>query len=575
MKEDSEIDNIFNKKLGHVSKTNVPQDYLDDINNALDNLPKNDDNIIDDVFKNTLGPVNAAAIPLNYLSNLNSKLDDLATTISTEIDDLFKEKLQPVKPQIVPGAYVDDINSRLDELPTEENKRKIRPVYWVLPVLGVLAFSVFYFMADKQNNIPVEEDSVTTSLNTTSSNTNLTSSIGSNNVKLANNIESENNNPVMGGAGNSFDENLTPTTNNSSGGLNTIKSPISTIVVADSLMSNNEKNTGTIIEKTIVITDSTKAKNTDSLSTLSKTEIKINDSLALVKLEDSICVVAHIKKDSIKKDSVARSMVNKKLPKIKHETFKSLQITAGAFYVNSLLNYTSPTIINQQNKSVKPVIGYDASAYFILNKNNFILSSGINYQQWKEQFNYELPVKTYDSIPYVSAYVISSTLIPNDDTITHVDAYGNTIIDEITIGFDTINSPTDTIYKKRVVENNDTLAKVVAYKYSYLSIPVVLGYQIGGETFSVTPKAGAALAVPIKSNSYYLNTKEEDVIENIKAPWFLNLQISIDFSKRYGSFSYSVIPIYRRTVYVIKEEKLSSNKYESMGINFGVTYHFE
>lgn len=110
-------------------------------------------------------------------------------------------------------------------------------------------------------------------------------------------------------------------------------------------------------------------------------------------------------------------------------------------------------------------------------------------------------------------------------------------------------------------------------RYSYLNIPLNIGYNFQFNKFGMNPFAGASVGFGFKREGRYLQP-DLQIVSQVQAQKFIgNYQIGSEFSYLSESnFKFSVIPIFRSSLNQVVKSDVIQNKYVSFGLQIGFSY---
>jgi hypothetical protein len=294
------------------------------------------------------------------------------------------------------------------------------------------------------------------------------------------------------------------------------------------------------------------ADKKDSLTMQKTSSLVINTIADSLKKEvkDSISIAA---KDSAKKAALDTSKAltiagNDDNPK----GIKFIRLIAGAYNVYSSFKQKNTTYNDKRKQEESPIWVYDASMLFDYERNRFVYSAGLNYSQWGEKINYK---PTTDSVSYINGY---------DTTYITQQTGTNTFV---------TNGKINPNYKNKAVVNDKITAHNGVNTYSYVSIPFLLGYKLGGEKFSITPTIGGMVGVPVQSKGYYINNGVTEIIEEKAANWLFNVQASADVQTKLGTYiNLCITPTVRYNATTLIQSAATENRYYAVGLTMGVSY---
>jgi hypothetical protein len=338
--------------------------------------------------------------------------------------------------------------------------------------------------------------------------------------------------------------------NNTDKSINGIQQNISNTITTEYTNTKQSLNTGT--EKTNTnspnaLKDSAVSKVAENPSNaVSKTDsLIIPKQIALTKTDSIVDSVAVKPVDTVA--AMAKDTAGNKKSDIsdtKNKGIKTLQLNAGLLKVQS--NFLSPNSNYEAKRKNEEsaIVVVDATLLVNYSIYNFIFSSGVNYGQWGEKVNYNSVI---DSVDYFVKYdTTRSVIIENDNSVL-------------------VNTTLQSVMGKKAEENTGITQKNGVNRYSYINIPVLIGYVIGKNNFTVTPKIGALVGVPLKNKGYYINSDLNQLVEETPMSWIFNYQAELEF--KYRNFIFS--PYYRRNASIVIESSNTHNSYYGFGFQFG------
>jgi predicted small secreted protein len=109
-------------------------------------------------------------------------------------------------------------------------------------------------------------------------------------------------------------------------------------------------------------------------------------------------------------------------------------------------------------------------------------------------------------------------------------------------------------------------------RFSYLNIPLRVGYQFQKANYSVNPFAGISLGYGFKREGIYLNPdlNSVSVVKSQKA--ISNIEVGTQLSFHLDNTTFSFVPIYRMSIGPVVNEGIFRNNYKSIGFQIGVSY---
>lgn len=111
-------------------------------------------------------------------------------------------------------------------------------------------------------------------------------------------------------------------------------------------------------------------------------------------------------------------------------------------------------------------------------------------------------------------------------------------------------------------------------RYSYLNLPLNVGYLVEKEKFGINPFAGFSFGFAIRREGIYLNP---DLISTsiVQSERFMSTwQAGVQLSYALEQFTVSVIPVYRMSLGPVINQGIVRNSYKSVGLQMGLSYRF-
>jgi hypothetical protein len=313
----------------------------------------------------------------------------------------------------------------------------------------------------------------------------------------------------------------------------------------------------------------------------------------------------------------------KELPDYFHNpsfTYK-VGVYAGVQYSKPVFNDTysnnvsfAERVKKEEKGTLTPLVGID----FQLSKNGWTISSGINYFQQGEQRNYTdnfIQTSGKDSLFYSP---VNKTILEFDTTIIPIIQQQNvwvmtdtvvTYYNELTGTFVTATVPmmvmvsngTDTSYSA-VVDTNfvmlqDSIQNGIwvsrdfrganeAYRsllkgkntFSYIEIPLLIGYDWRVRNISLGLKGGIGLGMLTQQTAYYLSSDERKIqpylIEENKKMIY-NIIVRPSFGYWFGNhWGLECSPTWRMNLNNLKQNPSQRNSYRSFGLQAGFSYRW-
>jgi len=231
--------------------------------------------------------------------------------------------------------------------------------------------------------------------------------------------------------------------------------------------------------------------------------------------------------------------------------FSMEQITSNSYYDN-FKNYR----INNESPIITPTYGLRFNYQY----KNWVFSSGLDYVTVGEEINYGIneividPDGGYYDIDTLTLYIVGT----DNNLIPMIIGYEKTWVDE---------------YKELNYEVNNY------NKYSYIEIPVTVGYKYSRQRFSVTTILGVSFGYLYHASGKIPINQPNSFVDLNKNSRYLNRTVSnLNLAL---SFEYSLTPNYG--IYVKTDYKQSLNsafkeypltvKYRNVGVKIGINIY--
>lgn len=563
MQHDNEIDKLFRDKLEEAHMPEIPQGYLDDINKRLDHLPSQKKKRRYLGFFWLVALLGISSLVLHFTLFNNSTSDKLKNDVdSSSANHSSTNNETTVISQNNRSTAAED-NTHSSSLKTSDLSSGSTNILKENKINNPSNSGT-----DKSDN-PVYLKNINSLDERTNNKTITFASIA--NIEGSKNRLSENKN---NNKKNAINEESNPTEvenrailNNTAGQQN-LNATITDVVLNNDpkKAENNLPNSGSK-ENKIELPVARESK-TDSLKTIMENTLQVNkkDSLNITKAQ---LPANSTNPDSLKKAAsdtlaiAAKDSAKKTVPDTSKalstgtendvsKGIMSIQLLIGMNKVYSFYKQKNSIYNNKRKQEESPVWVYDASLLFDYTRKRFVYSVGINYSQWGEKINYK---PTTDSVSYLSGY---------DTTYVTQQTDPNTFV---------TNGYISAEYKNKAVINDKLTAHNGVNIYSYVSIPFLLGYKLGDEFFSVTPKIGGMAGIPIQSKGYYISNDLTELVKEKAAPWLLNFQVSADLQSKLSShISLCIAPVYRYNLTPLIHSENTVNQYAGIGMNVGLSY---
>jgi hypothetical protein len=112
-------------------------------------------------------------------------------------------------------------------------------------------------------------------------------------------------------------------------------------------------------------------------------------------------------------------------------------------------------------------------------------------------------------------------------------------------------------------------------RYSYLNVPINLGYAKTWNKFGINPFAGVLFGYGFNRTGNYLQLDLTSIEQAESKQYLANYQIGCEFYFLSESqFKFSLIPIYRASFKEVVYTDLIRNRYQSIGLQLGISYKF-
>jgi hypothetical protein len=112
-------------------------------------------------------------------------------------------------------------------------------------------------------------------------------------------------------------------------------------------------------------------------------------------------------------------------------------------------------------------------------------------------------------------------------------------------------------------------------RYSYLNIPINLGYAKTWNKFGLNPFAGVMFGYGLNRTGNYLQTDLMSIAQAESKKYLVNYQIGCEvYFLSDSQFKFSLIPVYRASFKEVVFTDLIRNRYKSIGLQLGISYNF-
>jgi len=223
--------------------------------------------------------------------------------------------------------------------------------------------------------------------------------------------------------------------------------------------------------------------------------------------------------------------------------------------------YSIPAIIYKGNSSVSPKNASAIAAYipFTANFRPFIISSGIQIERLSTTLNLQYRTTHFDS-----------TIKTITDTLDVYYVKKNGITEKRVL-----TSSRDTVIKTKV---NNSIATQNRNTYTFISIPVLFGYQLDKKRFNLSTSVGAYFSYLGWSGKKNILCKDYGIFEEkiIALHRFyispaLNTQCIVPIS---DACDFAGGLFYRYSPISLQKSNSYNTKFQSITINISLYYHF-
>jgi hypothetical protein len=112
-------------------------------------------------------------------------------------------------------------------------------------------------------------------------------------------------------------------------------------------------------------------------------------------------------------------------------------------------------------------------------------------------------------------------------------------------------------------------------RYSYLNVPINIGYAKTWNKFGINPFAGVMLGYGLNRSGKYLQPDLNSIAQTESKQYLANYQLGCEFFFLSESqFKFSLIPLYRATIKEVVYTDVIRNRYKSIGLQIGISYDF-
>ena len=250
----------------------------------------------------------------------------------------------------------------------------------------------------------------------------------------------------------------------------------------------------------------------------------------------------------------------------------SLSLEGGLCAVQKLLTSNQQSLenhIDRRKAEEQSILSLSAGMKLNYQAGNWIISSGISYNEMGEKTNYTPNVREQENISDNSFWSIATF------TYWSTDSTGSPIVVVLRDSNynEVLTVDTTTVTDNSIIEQNSKT------KLIFLEIPVLIGYEFPLKNLSIIARTGVSLGYLISSKGYYLNRNNEQLL-NINTSEGLLSSFAFNYILRIGvhyqwnkSITAFAEPSFKTNLHsVLKKQYDVSQKYYMYGINLGIKY---
>jgi hypothetical protein len=260
---------------------------------------------------------------------------------------------------------------------------------------------------------------------------------------------------------------------------------------------------------------------------------------------------------------------------VRNATALSIGVYGGPAFISSNETFVVDEggLIYQTEKEqriITPTIGLDINYHI----NNWFIRSGIAYAEYGENRTYSNKIEkhdtagysrtsvktyyTYDTTGWITDPGNSSVQIPVYDAIMHHDTT------YIWVSRDSLYYEHQNIYAQN--------------RFRYIEIPLMLGYEYKFKNLGIELATGVSVGFRVNSSGKFMDSNKQLVdINSSNSPYSHTMMnyiftagVNYHFSDR---FSIAVRPVYKTNLNSIIESGVGSDiRYNSFGVNLGINY---
>ncbi len=234
------------------------------------------------------------------------------------------------------------------------------------------------------------------------------------------------------------------------------------------------------------------------------------------------------------------------------------------------------SFISEKNKVERPTLSFTSGLNIIYKSNrNFIFQTGIAYSQLGEFISrkdiQDINNYSYPLYPDGGFYNIDTIQFYNIDSLLQGIEYIETLYDSTWIVDNTIINESDTTVYKGVNNRN---------KYSYIDVPVIVGYSVPYRQFDLQFKAGVITSFMLNARGNKLNPENDKEFISLgsDSPEYRKVNYSFvsgfDLSYHMNErFDLVAGILYRKNLYNIYKTYPYSQKYYASELHLGLKFH--
>lgn len=227
-----------------------------------------------------------------------------------------------------------------------------------------------------------------------------------------------------------------------------------------------------------------------------------------------------------------------------------------------------------RNTSEKKINTFYFGVNFTVEKKNFLLQTGLEYNTIGEQNNYEAKSKQWLTNDEKVWDVYNKQII-NVDTVYHfgIVNYNQTIVN---VKDSTLLTKSDSVF---IYHTDSNIVKANGKTtINYLEIPLMVGYQFKFGKVAIAPFAGISVGYFTKSQGMYINktiTGIEEINDaKLMTTFNFNYQLKLQLGYNINdNFMLTLTPQYRNNLISVSPKSNGiSTKYSTLGASFGLSY---